>query len=151
MFLAEGIPEKKSAAQESTDSNVPEEEIKERGKFMFRSWKGDYLHRPDTSSGVTFWHTGVGNEWVIEEVGDKIRFRSWKGDYLQRCESGQGVTTTHRAGPLCDWTVVTLGNSRKFKSCKGDYLNRQESSQAITTESSGHGNEWTVEVIHGEF
>ncbi|MDB9353098.1 LamG domain-containing protein, partial [Nodularia spumigena CS-588/05] len=33
-------------------------------KIKLKSWKGDYLHRPDTAQGVTTWNTGIGNEWI---------------------------------------------------------------------------------------
>ena len=36
------------------------------GKISLRSWKGDYLHRPDTNQGVTTWNTGIGNQWEVE-------------------------------------------------------------------------------------
>jgi hypothetical protein len=63
-------------------------------KIKLKSWKGDYLHRPDTDQGVTTWHTGIGNEWTVEAIADnKIRLKSWKGDYLHRPDSQQGVTT----------------------------------------------------------
>ena len=39
-----------------------------KGKFQLHSWKGDYLHRPDSAQGVTTWSTGVGNEWIVERV-----------------------------------------------------------------------------------
>jgi len=63
-------------------------------KIKLKSWKGDYLHRPDSAQGVTTWDTGVGNEWIVESIGDnKIKLKSWKGDYLHRPDSAQGVTT----------------------------------------------------------
>ena len=37
-------------------------------KIMLKSWKGDYLHRPDGPQGVTTFDTGVGNEWIIDIV-----------------------------------------------------------------------------------
>lgn len=30
------------------------------GCIRLRSWKGDYLHRPDSPQGVTTWNTGIG-------------------------------------------------------------------------------------------
>ena len=38
------------------------------GAVRLKSWKGDYLHRPDQPQGVTTWNTGIGNEWTIEHV-----------------------------------------------------------------------------------
>lgn len=37
-------------------------------KVKLRSWKGDYLHRPDSYQGVTTWKTGIGNEWTIVDI-----------------------------------------------------------------------------------
>ena len=37
-------------------------------KIKLKSWKGDYLHRPDSAQGVTTWDTGVGNEWMLEVI-----------------------------------------------------------------------------------
>ncbi|MFM6138143.1 MAG: hypothetical protein ACKPCP_29050, partial [Sphaerospermopsis kisseleviana] len=37
-------------------------------KIQLKSWKGDYLHRPDSAQGVTSWGTGIGNEWVVEII-----------------------------------------------------------------------------------
>ena len=34
-----------------------------------KSWKGDYLHRPDSAQGVTTRGSGIGNEWTLEGVG----------------------------------------------------------------------------------
>jgi len=28
-------------------------------KIKLKSWKGDYLHRPDSRQGVTTWHTEI--------------------------------------------------------------------------------------------
>ena len=35
-------------------------------KIKLKSWKGDYLHRPDSAQGVTTWSTGIGNEWMVD-------------------------------------------------------------------------------------
>jgi hypothetical protein len=37
-------------------------------KVLLRSWKGDYLHRPDSPSGVTTWGATIGSEWTIEAL-----------------------------------------------------------------------------------
>ncbi|MFB2737911.1 hypothetical protein, partial [Umezakia ovalisporum] len=37
-------------------------------KIKLKSWKGDYLHRPDIAQGVTTWNAGVGNEWILELI-----------------------------------------------------------------------------------
>jgi len=117
-------------------------------KIKLNSWKGDYLHRPDSDQGVTTWDTGVGNEWIVESIGDnKIKLKSWKGDYLHRPDSDQGVTTWD-TGVGNEWIVESIGDNKiKLKSWKGDYLHRPDSAQGVTTWSTGIGNEWMVEVI----
>ena len=37
-------------------------------KIKLKSWKGDYLHRPDSPPDVTTWSTGIGNEWELEVI-----------------------------------------------------------------------------------
>jgi len=117
-------------------------------KIKLKSWKGDYLHRPDTEQGVTTWHTGVGNEWTVEAIADKkIKLKSWKGDYLHRPDTEQGVTSWH-TGVGNEWTVEAIADKKiKLKSWKGDYLHRPDSAQGVTTWSTGVGNEWEFEVI----
>ncbi|MEB3123438.1 MAG: hypothetical protein VKL41_19720 [Snowella sp.] len=117
-------------------------------KIKLKSWKGDYLHRPDSEQGVTTWGTGIGNEWTVEEIaGNKIKLKSWKGDYLHRPDSAQGVTTWS-TGIGNEWTVEKIADGKiKLKSWKGDYLHRPDSDQGVTTWNTGVGNEWTVEVI----
>jgi hypothetical protein len=76
--------------------------------LKLKSWKGDYLHRPDSEQGVTTWSTGIGNEWTVEKIaGDKIKLKSWKGDYLHRPDSEQGVTTWS-TGIGNEWTVEVI-------------------------------------------
>ena len=117
-------------------------------KIKLKSWKGDYLHRPDTDQGVTTWHTGIGNEWTVEAIADnKIKLKSWKGDYLHRPDTDQGVTTWH-TGVGNEWTVEVIATNKiRLKSWKGDYLHRPDSQQGVTTWSTGIGNEWEFEVI----
>jgi len=117
-------------------------------KIKLKSWKGDYLHRPDSDQGVTSWSTGVGNEWTVEVIADnKIKLKSWKGDYLHRPDSDQGVTSWS-TGVGNEWTVEAIADNKiKLKSWKGDYLHRPDSAQGVTTWSTGIGNEWIVEVI----
>ncbi|MFZ2725492.1 MAG: lamin tail domain-containing protein [Methylococcaceae bacterium] len=116
--------------------------------IKFRSWKGDYLHRPDTAQGVTTWNTGIGNEWNLEVIGDnKIKLRSWKGDYLHRPDSAQDVTTWN-TGVGNEWNVELIGyNKLKLKSWKGDYLHRPDTAQGVTTWNTGIGNEWNLEIV----
>ncbi|WP_157373926.1 hypothetical protein [Nostoc sp. PCC 7107] len=40
--------------------------------IKLKSWKGDYLHRPDSEQGVTTWGTGISNARLFESVGDRI-------------------------------------------------------------------------------
>lgn len=35
-------------------------------EVRLRSWKGDYLHRPDSPAGVTTWGPTVGSGWFVE-------------------------------------------------------------------------------------
>jgi len=122
--------------------------LKQSSKISLKSWKGDYLHRPDSPQGVTTWNTGVGKEWIVEFIdGNKIRLKSWKGDYLHRPDTPQGVTTWN-TGVGNEWTVELIdGNKIKLKSWKGDYLHRPDTSQGVTTWNTGVGNEWIVEPV----
>ena len=118
-------------------------------KIRLKSWKNDYLHRPDTAQGVTTWSTGIGNEWTVElRQEGKIALKSWKGDYLHRPDSGQGVTTWN-TGIGNEWSVVMLAGNNKIslRSWKHDFLHRPDSNQGVTTWSTGIGNEWTAERI----
>ncbi|MGB0562192.1 MAG: RICIN domain-containing protein [Spirulinaceae cyanobacterium] len=116
--------------------------------ISLKSWKGDYLHRPDSNQGVTTWSTGVGNQWLVECLDDgKIQFKSWKGDYLHRPDSNQGVTTWS-TGIGNHWTLEPGDDGKiQLKSWKGDYLHRPDSNQGVTTWSTGIGNHWTVEIL----
>ena len=126
-------------------------------KIKLKSWKGDYLHRPDSRQGVTTWHTGIGNEWTVNCVSkslleclknDKVTLKSWKGDYLHRPDSKQGVTTWH-TGVGNQWVFQHIANNKiKLKSWKGDYLHRPDSKQGVTTWHTGAGNEWIVEAVN---
>ncbi|TNE50151.1 MAG: hypothetical protein EP343_09480 [Deltaproteobacteria bacterium] len=108
-----------------------------------RSWKGDYLHRPNTRQGVTTYHTGIGNHWTVVCIGKKVALRSWKGDYLHRPNTRQGVTTYH-TGIGNHWTLVYHGNKVSLRSWKGDSLHRPNSPRGVTTYHSGGGNLWTI-------
>ncbi len=122
--------------------------LRQSSKISLKSWKGDYLHRPDTSQGVTTWNTGIGNEWIVELIdGNKISLKSWKGDYLHRPDTSQGVTTWN-TGIGNEWIVELIdGNKIRLKSWKGDYLHRPDTSQGVTTWNTGIGNEWIVEPV----
>ncbi|MBA8962427.1 hypothetical protein JOJ86_006770 [Rhodococcus percolatus] len=116
------------------------------GKSRIKSWKGDYLHRPDSPRGVTTWDTGPGNEWFIETVGGKSRLKSWKGDYLHRPDSPRGVTTWD-TGLGNEWFIETVGGKSRIKSWKGDYLYRPDSPHGVTTRKGDPGYQWTKEVV----
>jgi hypothetical protein len=111
--------------------------------IQLRSWKGDFLHRPEAAQGVTTGQAGQGNHWKVECEGAKVRLKSWKGDYLHRPDAPQGVTTWH-TGHGNDWTVELAGDTVRFKSWKGDALHRPDAPQGVTTWHTGPGNDWTV-------
>lgn len=114
-----------------------------------RSWKGDCLHRPDSSQGVTTWHSGVGNVWRPEPApGGGFLLRSWKGDYLHRPDAPQGVTTWS-AGGGSHWTLEQSGERVGLRSWKGDYLHRPDSPQGVTTWAKGGGSDWILEGLPG--
>ncbi|MFM7199537.1 MAG: RICIN domain-containing protein [Myxococcota bacterium] len=77
------------------------------GKLLLCSTLGDYLHRPNATSGVTTWGPSGGNEWILELKGPKILLRSWKGDYLHRPDSPEGISTWS-ASLGSEWTVEAL-------------------------------------------
>ena len=114
--------------------------------IRLKSWKGDYLHRPNTAQGVTTWHTGIGNEWTVVTSGGAIQLKSWKGDFLHRPDTTQGVTTWH-TGIGNSWTVTRHEGKISLKSWKGDYLHRPNSPQGVTTWHTGIGNLWSVEIV----
>ncbi len=130
--------------------NIMKLVLEAKVEISLKSWKGDYLHRPDTEQGVTTWNTGIGNRWIVEPVeGGKYKFKSWKGDYLHRPDTDQGVTTW-LTGVGNEWIVEPIGdgNKIKLKSWKGDYLHRPDTDQGeVTTWNTGVGNEWIVEII----
>ena len=117
-------------------------------KIRLKSWKGDYLHRPDQPQGVTTWHTGIGNEWTLEAGEDgKVQLKSWKGDCLHRPDQPQGVTTWH-TGIGNQWTLEAGEDGKvQLKSWKGDYLHRPDQPQGVTTWHTGIGNQWTLEAV----
>jgi len=84
-------------------------------EISLKSWKGDYLHRPDTAQDVTTWHTGIGNKWTLEPMeGGKHKLKSWKGDYLHRPDTSQGVTTWH-TGVGNEWILEILSPPKVAK------------------------------------
>ena len=126
------------------------EELLQFDAIRLRSWKGDYLHRPDSPQGVTTWSTGIGNEWrVVRGPEGRIMLRSWKGDFLHRPDSSQGVTTWS-TGVGNEWTLEANGATVRLRSWKGDCLHRPDSPQGVTTWNTGIGNEWTVEALRAQ-
>ena len=116
------------------------EQLLQLGTIRLKSWKGDYLHRPDSPQGVTTWNVGVGNEWrVCRGNNGAIMLRSWKGDYLHRPDSPQGVTTWSNG----EWSLEGGGSAIRLRSWKGDYLHRPDAPQGVTTWSHG---DWSVEA-----
>ena len=116
-------------------------------RIRLRSWKGDYLHRPDTPQGVTTWNTGIGNEWQARPGPDgSVMLRSWKGDYLHRPNTPQDVTTWN-TGIGNEWRIEPNGATFRLRSWKGDYLHRPDTPQGVTTWSTGIGNEWILEGL----
>ena len=120
----------------------------DNGKVSLKSWKGDYLHRPDTNQGVTTWNTGLGDEWEIEWLNKpRLQLVSWKDDLLARDSSPSKIgTTTDSNGSNTIWEVDFLNANYKIKlkSNEGDFLHRPDSPQGVTTWYTGIGNEWYV-------
>lgn len=129
-------------------TNAAQQNFKSGDKVQLRSWKGDCLHRPDSAQGVTSWHCGIGNEWILEAAENgKMKLKSWKGDYLHRPDSTQGVTSWN-TGIGNEWELVALDDGKtSLKSWKGDCLHRPDSAQGVTSWHTGIGNEWTIELI----
>ncbi len=113
--------------------------------IRLRSWKNDYLIRPDTPAGVGTGPTN--NVWQVGAAGGgRIFLRSWKGDYLHRPDSPPAVTTwTLTIGS--EWTLEQNGATIRLRSWKGDALHRPDSPAGVTTWPVGIGNEWTVEAM----
>ena len=116
-----------------------------------KSWRGDYLIRPNISQGVAATNDGD-MDWVIECLDNgKIKFKSAKGDYLHRPDSRQGVTTW-AVGIGNEWNVEKLEDGTlKLRSWKGDFLHRPAGADTVvTTWPVGIGNHWTLEVVNAK-
>ncbi len=110
--------------------------------IRLRSWKGDYLHRPDGPPAVTTWPTGE-LVWGLEPAASgRFRLRSWKGDYLHRPD-GPPAVTTWPAGEI-EWSVEIVGGKIRLRSWKGDYLYRPDPPGWLLTADTGEL-EWSVE------
>ena len=119
--------------------------------IRLKSWRGDYLYRPDSAQGVVAADDGD-LEWMVEYIdGGKVRFKSRKGDYLHRPATAQGVTTWH-TGIGNEWRLETLKDGKvKLKNWKGDYLHRPAGNDTVvTTWPVGIGNHWSMEVVNAE-
>jgi hypothetical protein len=78
------------------------------GKTIYlKSWKGDYLHRPDSDvQKVTTWGPTGGSQWSIECLDKgKFQLKSWKGDYLHRPDSDVQKITTSEPTLGSKWTI----------------------------------------------
>jgi len=118
------------------------DQLRQCETVRLRSWKGDYLHRPDGPGGVTTWPTGE-MDWSVERAASgRFCFKSWKGDYLHRPDGPPGVTTWP-VGEI-EWTVEVGGGAIRLKSWRGDYLCRLDAPAGVTTSGSG-GLDWSVE------
>ena len=76
-------------------------------EVQLKSWKGDYLSRPDTTtSAVTSSASGAGTRWMTECANGKVKLKSWKGDYLHRPNTVQGLTTESNGAGLLEGVHV---------------------------------------------
>ncbi|WP_225408247.1 LodA/GoxA family CTQ-dependent oxidase [Stigmatella hybrida] len=133
--------------QERSPPPTPGSNLRYATKIKLKSWKTDYLHRPDAASGVTTLGEGKGTEWSVEWVSEsKLRLKSWKGDYLLRAETPQGVTTG-AVGAASEWILELLNGQVVLKSSRGDCLHRPDSASGVTTWGEGIGNLWQAEIL----
>lgn len=114
-------------------------------EIQLKSWKGDYLQRPDGAPGLTTSSTAAGTTWSVECKEGKVLLKSRKGDYLSRPNRPSGVTTA-LTGAGNQWTVESVGEKFRLKSSKGDYLHRPDAPQGVTSwaPATSPGNEWTA-------
>ncbi|HEX5754667.1 MAG TPA: FAD-dependent oxidoreductase [Archangium sp.] len=118
-------------------------------KVRLKSWKGDYLQRPEQPQGVTTLASGAGTDWLVECQcsEEKFLFKSSKGDYLSRPDTAQGVSSAS-SGPGTEWAFESDGNKVRLRSWKGDYLHRPDTAQGVSTWPGGvTGNDWLVEAV----
>lgn len=117
-------------------------------KVLVKSWKGDYLHRPDGGS-LTTWTGGAsskGNVWLLEcEAPDKVFLKSWAGDYLHRPDNVNPIAMTYNVRQ--PWTIERRGEVVRIRSWKEDYLQRPTSPQGVQTGLPGYGIDWIVEAV----
>lgn len=111
-----------------------------------RSWKGDYLVRPDTPTGVATAPTA--DVWRVSAAsGGRIFLRSWKDDYLHRPDAPPAVTTSAPVA-ASEWTLEVNGDTVRLRSWRGDALHRPDSPMGVTAWPVGGGNEWVVEAMN---
>lgn len=110
-----------------------------------RSWKGDYLVRPDAPTGVAT--APAGDVWRVSAAsGGRIYLRSRRDDYLHRPDAPPAVTTSGPV-PASEWTLEVNGDTVRLRSWKGDALHRPDSPMGVTAWPVGGGNEWVVEAM----
>jgi len=83
-------------------------------KIKLKSWKGDYLHRPDSAQGVTSWNTGVGNEWIVEVLAAEVPKVPPSFDVPGNSPTGYEFTNTQNA--VTSYTFTASGNWSPDKS-----------------------------------
>ena len=115
--------------------------------LRFRSWKGDYLHRPDSLQGVTTAAADKGALWTPEAGAEgTLLLRSWKGDYLHRANAPEGVTTWNR-GEGNHWRLEFVNGNVRLKSWKHDYLYRPDGPGSVSTWIGDDGTTWSLEAV----
>ncbi len=115
--------------------------------LRLRSWKGDYLYRPDSLQGVTTAAADEGSLWnPVAGADGTLLLRSWKGDYLHRANAPEGVTTWNR-GSGNHWTMEFVNGRVRLKSWKHDYLYRPDAPEGVSSWTDGDGTNWTLEAV----
>jgi Group XII secretory phospholipase A2 precursor (PLA2G12) len=146
--------EQPQASTDPTDADIVStiELSKLCGRTVYlKSWKGDYLHRPDDNAQkITTWNPTFGSQWAIECLDNgKFRFRSWKRDYLHRTSDNLQKITAWGATPGSQWDIETPDSSAALiRSWKGDYLHRPDGNvRKITTWDPTLGSQWTIYLL----
>jgi hypothetical protein len=115
--------------------------------IRLRSWKGDYLHRPNSLQGVTTAPEGEGDRWI--PVAGPLRsllLRSHKGDYLHRANAPEGVTTWI-CGEGNQWWLESHEGGVRLRSWKQDYLHRPAMASGVSSLGDGSSALWTLEAV----
>jgi hypothetical protein len=115
--------------------------------IRLRSWKGDYLHRPDSLQGVTTAAADDGALWrPVAGADGTLLLRSWKGDYLHRANAPEGVTTWNR-GMGNHWRPEFQNGIVRLRSWKHDYLHRPEGPEGVSNWIDDPGTAWILEAL----